>query len=164
MQTFSQSSQLPGSAAEILAAISTEAYLLHRYRDAELHHLHIEVSQDDETRFASSVRRTGSTSRLPGFAQKLVGDRLTLVQEQFWDRRAEPYQGGLDLHVEGMPGHVRTRLTLRDNGDGTSTLQARGEIQAGIPLLGGRIEKMLSSHAQEAFEKSVEAIRGYLAQ
>jgi hypothetical protein len=162
MQRFEQSCVLPADAATVIAAISTEAYLRYRYADVSLHEFRIEISQDDASGFACVVTRRGSTAKLPGMVRKLAGDSLTMTQSQDWDRKTHPYQGRLNMALEGIPGHINTRMSLVDNGDGSSTLQVRGEMEARIPLFGGQIEKMLLSRVEEAFDNSAQAIRAYI--
>ncbi|MGJ8668014.1 MAG: DUF2505 domain-containing protein [Oceanococcus sp.] len=163
MQRFERSSLIPAPADTVVAAISTEDYLVYRYDEAGIQSFDLEIRQDNETRFESHVRRKTSTNKLPSFARKITGDTVTLIQHQFWNRQAQPYTGELRMELEGLPGHILTRLTLSDNGDGSSTLSGIGEVEARIPLLGGRIEKMMVGKVSEGFERSAVAIREYLA-
>lgn len=162
MQSFRHSCTLPAPASQVIAAITTHEYLMYRYEEPDLHHLHIEISQNNEEGFACTVSRSGSTHRLPAFARKLTGDAITMIQDQAWTGRESPVQGHLHIHLEGLPGHVHVDLVLRDEGENQSVLEAKGQVVAKIPLLGGRIEKMLVGHAEEAFSKSAEAIRRYV--
>ena len=162
MQSFEHRTTLPAPTADVIAAITTREYLLFRYEDPELHHLHIEISQNDEEGFACTVSRSGSTDKLPGFVRKVAGEHLTLIQDQSWNGRQAPVDGHLHIHLEGLPGHVHVDLKLDDVGNGQSEMQAHGQVVAKIPLLGGRIEKMLVGRAEEAFAKSAEAISEYL--
>ena len=163
MQRFERDSLIPAPAHIVVAAISTEDYLVYRYDEAGIRSFELDIREDNELRFESHVRRQASTDKLPGFARKLTGDTVTLIQHQFWDRQTQPYAGELRMELEGLPGHIVTRLTLSDNGDGSSTLFGQGEVEARIPLLGGRIEKMMVGKVGEGFERSAEAIREYLA-
>ncbi len=162
MQAFNHDCVLPATAAKVLAAIASEDYLRFRYADEDGHELHIQVEQDDAQAFVCVLTRSGSSEKLPGFARKLVGERLTMIQHQRWDRDTTPYRGHLRVQLEGLPGHVHTELRLSDNADGTATLAAHGELEARIPLLGRQIEKMLIGRAQETFRKSTQAIREYV--
>lgn len=164
MQRFERDSSIPASADEVIAAISTEEYLVYRYDEAGIESFELDIREDSDERFESHVRRKASTHKLPSFARKIAGDSVTLLQNQFWNRDQRPYTGELRLELEGLPGHILTRLQLVDNGDGSSTLRGQGEVEARIPLLGGRIEKMMVGKVSEGFERSAQAIREYLAQ
>ena len=164
MQRFQRDSLIPASAETVVSAISSEEYLTYRYDEAGIQSFELDIVEDSIVRFESRVRRLASTEKLPGFARKLTGDTVTLLQHQFWNRQEQPFTGELKLELEGLPGHVLTRLTLVDNGDGSSTLHGHGEVEARIPLLGGRIEKMMIGKVGEGFERSAQAIREYLAQ
>ncbi len=164
MQRFERSSLLPAPADAVISAISSEDYLHYRYDEAGVEHYEIEIRENSPTRFESRVVRHAGTDRIPSFARKFTGDRVIIVQSQFWDRSREPYSGELHLELHGLPGHILTRLKLVDNGDGTSTLQGRGEVEARIPLVGKRIEKMLIDKVGDGFDHSAEKIRDYLTQ
>ncbi len=162
MQNFHNRCTLPASTSQVIAAITTEEYLLYRYEDPDLHHLHIEISQNDAQGFACCVTRSGSTHKLPGFVRSVLGDAITMVQSQTWQGRESPVHGTLRIHLEGLPGQVEFELKLSDVDERTSVLEAEGQVEVRIPLLGGRLEKLLLSKASEAFEKSMEAIRAYV--
>lgn len=163
MQSFKRSSALPASAQDVIAAISSEDYLVYRYDEAGIQSFELDIIEDSAERFESLVRRKASTDRLPGFARKITGDSVTLVQKQFWNRNQTPFLGELMMELEGLPGHILTRLELHDDGDGASTLHGHGEVVARIPLLGSRIEKLLVTRVGDGFERSAQAIREYLA-
>ena len=161
MQRFERESRLPASASEVIAAISCEDYLIYRYQESGIQSFELDIREDSPQRFESHVIRKASTEKLPGFARKITGDTVTLIQHQFWNRQAMPYTGELHMQLEGLPGHILTRLSLRDSNDG-SVLYGQGEVEAGIPLLGGRIEKLIVGKVAEGFERSAQAIREYL--
>ena len=162
MQQFESDCELPQSAAEVLAAIATEQYLRYRYDEDGIENFVLEIRSDTRQRFESFVSRSLKTDRLPAVARKIAGDSMTLLQNQHWDRSTTPYRGELRMQLEGLPGHIVTRLQLIDNGDGTSTLRGQGEVLAKIPLLGKQIEKMMIGKVGEGFERSADAIREYL--
>lgn len=164
MQAFERSSRIAAPADDIIAAISTAEYLIQRYDEAGIESFDLEIREDSAQRFESFVKRKVSTYKLPSFARKITGDTVTLLQTQFWKRNLQPYTGEMNLELEGLPGHILTRLELEDNGDGSSTLYGHGEVVARIPLLGGRIEKLIVGKVAEGFERSAQAIRDYLAQ
>lgn len=163
MQHFERSSRIDSTADDVIAAISTAEYLIQRYDEAGIESFELEIREDSAQRFESFVRRKASTNKLPSFARKITGDSVTLLQTQYWKRGQQPYTGEMKLELDGLPGHIVTRLTLSDNGDGSSTLHGSGDVVARIPLLGGRIEKMMVGKVAEGFERSAQAIRDYLA-
>ncbi len=162
MQRFERISTLPAPADEVIAAIASEDYLHFRYDEDGVEHYEISICEDSPSRFESRVVRHAGTERIPAFARKFTGDRVIIIQSQFWNRSSTPYQGELQLELQGLPGHILTRLTLRDNGDGSSLLQGHGEVEARIPLVGKQIEKMLIERIGDGFEHSAQKIRDYL--
>ena len=162
MQRFERESRLPAPASEVIAAISCEEYLIYRYNESGIQSFELDIREDSPQRFESHVTRKAGTEKLPGFARKITGETVTLIQHQFWNRLEQPYTGELRMQLEGLPGHILTRLSLSDHADGGSTLYGDGEVEAGIPLLGKRIEKLIVGKVAEGFERSAQAIREYL--
>lgn len=162
MKRFTHSTELPAAAADVVATVSTEAYLRYRYEDASLDEFRLDVLQDDADAFECRVTRSGRPARLPAFAAKMLGERATLVQTTRWERAGEPYRGEVALWLEGLPGRISGTLTLSDSGPDRSRLAADGRIEVDIPLLGRRIEALLVERAEEGFAASAEAIARYI--
>lgn len=82
------------------------------------------------------------TDGLPDVAKSFVGATLTVVEVQTWGPPDE--DGGrvadLNLHVKGAPMTLRgwIRLSPTDSG---SVHELEAELRAGVPLIGGRLEK-----------------------
>jgi uncharacterized protein YndB with AHSA1/START domain len=85
---------------------------------------------------------------LPGFAKKLVGDEIHIVQEEEW---SSPAEGKLDVGIPGKPGHLTGTVTLRPDGDGTLET-VTGDLKVNIPLVGGKIETLVADLLTEALQ------------
>jgi uncharacterized protein YndB with AHSA1/START domain len=85
------------------------------------------------------IDMTQRTTGIPSFARKVVGETTRVVQSESWEA-----EKGADLRVEipGKPGHIRGRITLSADGDGT-TEHFVGEATIGIPLVGRRLEGLI---------------------
>jgi hypothetical protein len=82
------------------------------------------------------------TSGLPRFATRLVGDRTRVIQSEAWTRDGDGYHADLDLAIPGKPGHIEGRITLRQ--EGTTTVESfDGEAVIRVPLIGGRVERLV---------------------
>jgi hypothetical protein len=80
------------------------------------------------------------TSEAPGAARKVIGDSVETVQHEEW---TSADAAKLDISIPGKPGHLRGRITLVDNGDGTSTERFDAEVKVNIPLVGGKLEGLI---------------------
>ncbi len=79
---------------------------------------------------------------VPGFARKLIGgEELHATQAEDWSDDA--YEADMSITTEGIPAGIHGTRTLVEDGDGTlDTFE--GESRAKIPLVGGKIEKLLA--------------------
>ena len=121
-------------------------------------------------RHAVSVEQRGSTTEvtidqhqaargIPSFALKFVGDEINIVQRESWSSDT-----GGEVHVEipGKPGHMAGTVRLRESG-GTTTQTMDLTIKVGIPLVGGKIEGLISDLLLKAYRAENKVGRDYLA-
>jgi hypothetical protein len=77
---------------------------------------------------------------IPGFAQKIVGHEIHVVQREEW---SDATTARLDVEIPGKPGHMRGTITLAQDGEGTvETVEA--DVKVAIPMLGGKLEKLIA--------------------
>jgi len=86
------------------------------------------------------ITRTQSMEGAPAAAIKLTGSTVDIVQREVWtgDRDAE-----LTMEIPGKPGQLRGTITLRDTADGGCEELFTGEVKVSIPLVGGKLEKVI---------------------
>ena len=96
---------------------------------------------------------------IPGFAKKFVGDEIQLVQTERW---SDLENGRVDVVIPGKPGQMSGTITLRESG-GTTTETVAMEIRVGIPLVGGKIESLISDLLRKALRAENAVGRDYLA-
>jgi len=86
--------------------------------------------------------RAGKT--LPSYAKPFVeGGRLSFVETLTWRKR----DGEIDMVIIPQVGSGRVQIaatyTLRPAGEGKVHRRYKGTITAGIPLIGGKIERAI---------------------
>jgi hypothetical protein len=85
------------------------------------------------------VELVHGTERVPSFARKLVGDEIAIVQTEDWrDAAAE-----IRVEIPGKPGDVQGRARISQRGDDVVE-SVELTVKVSIPLLGGRIEELIS--------------------
>ncbi|MGI9155602.1 MAG: DUF2505 domain-containing protein [Marmoricola sp.] len=84
--------------------------------------------------------QTQATRGMPGFAKKLVGDTVNVVQREEWSSATE---GTVSVVVPGRPGEMKGRVTLAEDATGT-TENVRLEVKVSIPLVGGKLEGLVA--------------------
>lgn len=76
----------------------------------------------------------------PSAARKLTGDTVRTEQVETWESASS---ATLSIVIPGKPGQLTGRISLTDDGDGTSTEQFEAEVKVNIPLVGGKLEPLI---------------------
>lgn len=98
------------------------------------------------------IEQVQSAKGIPAFATNFVGDEISIVQEEEW---RTPTEGDITVTIPGKPGDMSGRATLAARGDATvETVDLT--IKVGIPLVGGRIEKLIADLLAAALRKEHE--------
>lgn len=96
-----------------------------------------------------TVDQKRPSAGIPGFAKKFVGDEIHIVQSEEW---SSPTDAALDVAIPGKPGHMKGTVTLRPDGQGTVETVS-GDLKVHIPMVGGKIERLVADLLEEALEK-----------
>ncbi len=117
-----------------------------------------EITTDGEITTAV-VDQVQPAAGLPSFATKFVGSEINIVQREEWS--SAEYA---DLHVTipGKPGKMVGSISLVEDG-GTTTETVAGEITVNIPLVGGKLEKLIADMLRKALRAEEQVARDYLA-
>lgn len=105
------------------------------------------------------------TDSLPDFVRPLAGSRLELVETIDW---GEPTATGarfadITLQFTGQPLSMVGRLRLRAE-DADTTAALRAELQANVPIFGGRIEKACAPLVEQALRIEQQVGQKWLAE
>jgi uncharacterized protein YndB with AHSA1/START domain len=146
------------SPAEVYAMLSDPAFRekVCTAMDTVSHEVSLTPAGD---RMSVRIDMVQRTKGVPGFAKKVVGDETRIVQSEQWAAGA-----GADLEVEipGKPGHVRGRITL--DGDASGTVETfEGEAKVGIPLLGGKLEGLITKLCVQGMDTEQRVGSAWLA-
>ncbi len=99
-------------------------------------------------------------TEVPSFARKLVGEELNIVQEESW---SSPTNGDLHVTIPGKPGDMLGTITLVGDATGTTETVAV-DVKASIPLIGGKIEGLISEMLVRALRAETKVGRIWLAE
>jgi hypothetical protein len=86
--------------------------------------------------------------RIPGFAQKLVGNEIRFVQEETW---SSPSTGDIHVTIPGKPGDITGTTSLTQSGDDVME-QIDLAVKVSIPLVGGKVEDLITDFVVRAFD------------
>lgn len=99
-----------------------------------------------------------SVKGLPSFATKLVGDEVNIVQRESWTGT----RGDIEVTIPGKPGDMKGTAVVVESG-GVTTETVDLTIKVGIPLVGGKIEGLISDLLLKALKAENKVGRTYLA-
>jgi uncharacterized protein YndB with AHSA1/START domain len=90
--------------------------------------------------FTLTVDQEQRTDDLPSFARTFAGSSTRAIQREEW---ADPTGGTVHIDTPGKPSHIAGTITLRPDGSGTREV-VELEIKVKVPLVGGKLEKLLA--------------------
>ena len=105
------------------------------------------------------VEQVQPASGIPSFAKKFVGDDIRIVQREDW---SAPDTAELHVTIPGKPGHMDGTITLVET-DGTTIETVDVEIRVNLPLVGGKIEGLVSDLLRKALVAEEKVGAGYLS-
>ena len=106
-----------------------------------------------------SVDQVQPAAGIPSFARKIVGDEIEILQREEWSSETD---ASLDVSIPHKPGHLKGTITLREQGTGTvETVDA--EVKVHIPMLGGKLEKLISDMLGSALRSEHRVGKAWLA-
>ena len=95
---------------------------------------------------------------VPSFAKKFVGDSTRAITTQVWDGNHASFQ----VETPGKPTSINGTATITETGSG-STLTYDLEVKASVPLVGGKLEKLVVDLTTEGFGKEQAVGAAWLA-
>jgi hypothetical protein len=146
---FERVHEYPAPAADVLAMLLDPAFreAVCASQEATDHSVSVSASEPPAT---VEVRQRQDTTGVPGVARKVVGDSVETIQREDWES-AE--RARFELTIPGKPGHLRGRIDLVDNGDGTSTERFDAEVKVNVPLVGGKLEGLIGKVLGSALKR-----------
>jgi hypothetical protein len=107
-----------------------------------------------------STERHLPTDGLPDIARSFVGDTLTVIEVQTWGAAAPDGSrtADLNLHVKGAPMTLKGSIRLSPKGSG-SVQEVVADLRAGVPLIGGKLEKAAAEPLLAAARIETELLR-----
>lgn len=99
------------------------------------------------------------TSGVPSFAKRIVGDETNIVQREIW---ATPLLGDITVSIPGKPGDMSGTARI-DEAHGVTTETVDLAIKVGVPLVGGKLETLISDLLLKALKAENKVGRDYLS-
>ncbi|WP_462418036.1 DUF2505 domain-containing protein [Kytococcus sp. Marseille-QA3725] len=154
---------LPADVDRVMAMVADPAYVEDKIRRTGALEHSVDVSTDGPGPVIRTTRKMGG-ERLPQAARRLVGDGVTLHEEQEWDAPAADgtRTGRLVVTTAGAPARLEADLRLEPKGDQTDFVTT-GDFTVKVPLLGGQLEKQAEPYVGKVIGLEERASREWLA-
>jgi hypothetical protein len=104
------------------------------------------------------VEQFQPATHIPSFARKFVGDEIEVRQTERW---SDPSGASLVVEIPGKPGRLCGRIALAADGNGTVETVS-GDLKVGIPMVGGKLEQMISDLLKVALRSEEQVGRSWL--
>jgi Protein of unknown function (DUF2505) len=109
--------------------------------------------------FTLSLDQQQRTDDLPSFARTFAGDSTRAIQHEHWE---DTTGGTLRIDAPGKPSEVKGTITLRPEGSGTREI-VELELRVKVPLVGGKLEKLLAEKVAAGMDAEHEVGVRWLA-
>lgn len=141
-------------AGRLLSAYANPAFYPAKYAATDARDIRVLDTGDDDGRFHIRVSRTVPAEiPLPAFARGWFPGEITLVQTDRWDRGSGT--GSVEIEFVGLPVRIDCGLKLAE-ADGAMVETLDFEIRVDVPLLGGKLARLLAEDLQLKFAKDTE--------
>ena len=159
---YSERIDYPQTSAQLLPVFSNPAFFEAKYAATGAHDIRVLETEHGNGRFRIKVSRKVPTDvPIPSFARSLVPQDITLIQTDSWD--LEKGVGSLDIEFVGIPVRVHCELLLKDVA-GKAVEDLHFDIKVNVPLIGGKLEKLLADDLKVKFTKDTAVTLGMLPQ
>lgn len=160
---ITRSAALPAGVEEAFAVIATQRYQQAKVEAQAPRATATVTDQAGGSVLVRSVRHLPTTG-MPGPVVSMVGDTLTITEQQTW----RPAQGDgarhadLELTVAGVPLGLVGTITLSPTG-AASSLSINADLTCSIPLFGKKIEEAAKPAIEESIDHEVSQLTAHLA-
>lgn len=143
---FNTELKYPQPVAVVLKMFTDPRYFERKYQALEVADFAITRHVEGDN-FSIEYRfRAAGDTRVPDFAKKLVGDAIRVRQVDAW--QVSKRVGTIDIDISGAPASVRADMQIAAAGAKASVLTLQWQVRCGIPLIGGKVEKLIAEDVQ----------------
>ena len=149
------------SVASVWAMYSDRAFFEKKYTATGCTNIEVLDYKTSDKGFSITVRYDAkSDAPVPDFAKKFMAERVTVTQTDSWD--AATKTGKIVTEIKGMPVKVSAEMKLEAAGKGAVN-KMLWTLASGIPLVGGKLEGILSEDVKIKSARDEQASQKLLA-
>ncbi|WP_329788744.1 DUF2505 domain-containing protein [Lentzea sp. DG1S-22] len=148
----------PHSAEKVFGAMVDETHLRDRLAAVGGSNAELVTFSSTGGKTTYQLKQGVPAEHLPSAVKAALGGDLVIQRTEAWAAGA----GTVEVAVGGVPGRLEGAFTVLDNGSGSKTTLT-GEVKVGIPLLGGKLEKLIAEQVAVLLDKESEFTSEWLA-
>ncbi|MFN8189338.1 MAG: DUF2505 domain-containing protein [Nocardioidaceae bacterium] len=148
------------SPAEVHAMLADPAFREQVCADQDVVEVEVTITPGDGGGMSVVVDQVQPTQGVPSFATPIIGATTRAIQLEEW---ADDRSATLEIQAPGKPVTMRGSITLEEAGSGTVEVIDL-DIHVKVPLIGGRLEKLMASLVERSIRSENETGRTWLGE
>jgi len=146
--------------ASVRKMFTDPGYFVKKYELLRCTHVEVLEQETQGDHFRIKVRYDQKPSvPIPSFAQKFVPQTISVTQEDRWNLKTAT--GRLTIDIRAMPMKIGADMQILD-GEDRCTNVLQWTLKSSIPLLGGKLEKLLADDIRTKSAADLAASRTLL--
>lgn len=146
---------------QIMAMMQDPGYAGAKYTELGDVKFEVKSHEPDDNGLNVTVDREVNAN-LPDMAKKVLGEANQMVQSEVWRADGDSFVGNMTIDSPGKPITITATNVIKPAGDG-SDWTVDFEIKASVPLIGGKIEKMVAEETKASLVKEFAFNQDWLA-
>ena len=143
--------KFPKSVAKVWAMYADRAFFERKLKNLGYTNISITNYSSSDKGFSITMRYDAkSDAKLPDFAKKFVGETSSVTETDTWD--AATKTGKISVEIKGAPVKVNCEMRLEAAGKG-SVNKLSWTLSCGIPLIGGKLERIIAEDVEAKSSK-----------
>ncbi|HSW14529.1 MAG TPA: DUF2505 domain-containing protein [Solimonas sp.] len=144
----------------VMRMYSDRSYFERKYKDSGAWDVQVLEHEKSDRYFRIKCRfAMKSDAPLPEFARKFIGDSINVIQQDSWD--LQKLTGRIETEIKGAPVRIQADMFLKP-GSGGCANHLQWSVSCMIPLIGGRLEKVVAEDLQAKSRTDLEVSRKIL--
>ena len=122
----------------------------------------LESKRDDAT-ISRKVRVEPRVGDVPGPVKKVLGDRLSYVEEGTFDRKTKKYTFKVTPSTLAEKSKIRGEMWCEKKGDKKIVRHTRMSVEVKVMMVGGMVEQRILSDLRASYDEGTSFTNDYIA-
>ncbi len=121
-------------------------------------------SKDDDAKIWRKVQVDPPTGDMPAAVKKVIGDRLSYVEEGTWDRRTKRYSFKVTPSTMAEKTKVAGEMWTEKLGDKKIVRITKINVEVKVFMVGGLVEDRIIADLRSSYDKGTVFTNQYIAE